>query len=512
MAAFVFRRVLVSLLILIGSSFLIYVMIALATDPLQEYRESRLPNRDQLIAARVQRLNLDVPIPLRYLGWLQGAFGCALPFADTCNLGLNFNGQSVTELLGRVLPATLQLVTAATILAWIIGISVGIISALRQNTGFDYSATFSAFLFFSLPSFWVAVLAKEFIALPFNDFLRDPVISPLAAIGIGAISGFIWSSLIGGDRRKRLSVFAIAGSGTALLLIYMTATDWFLNPGLGPVLVVLSAAGIAAMMTMLLSSLHDRKAVLTAGITAVIGVLCYAALQPVFDEANFATLVLLGAITLGVGAAVGYLVGGYDRGMQMRLGALVAFLISLVILVDRFMQSWNAYLTNPAIRGRPIPTIGSSTPTIRGDFWIVTTDTLTHLLLPTAALVLVSIATYSRYSRAGMIDVMSQDYIRTARAKGLPERTVIVRHAFRNSLIPLATIVAADIGFLLGGAVITEQVFAIPGMGQLFISALTRGDPNPVMAFSLVVAIFVLVFNLFADLSYAALDPRVRAR
>jgi len=511
-AAFIFRRILVSLTILIGASFLIYVMIALATDPLQEFRESRAPNRDELMAARVQALNLDVSIPLRYLGWLQGALGCAVPFADTCDLGLNFNGQSVAELLARAVPATLQLVTAATFLAWIVGISVGIISALRQNTGFDYSVTFAAFLFFSLPSFWVAVLAKEFIALPFNDFLRDPVVSPLAAIGLGAISGFIWSSLVGGDRRKRLSVFAIAGVGTALLLFYMAATNWFLNPGLGPVIVILSAAGIAALMTMLLSSLHDRKAVLTSGITAVIGVISYAALQPVLDEANFATLLLLGGIALAVGAAVGYFVGGYDRSLQMRLGALVALFISLVILVDRFMQSWNSYVTNPAIRGRPIPTIGSSTPTIRGDFWIQATDTFTHLLLPTAALVLVSIATYSRYSRAGMLDVMNQDYIRTARAKGLPERTVIVRHAFRNSLIPLATIVAADIGALLGGAVITEQVFAIPGMGQLFIAALIRGDPNPVMAFFLVVAIFVIVFNLIADLSYAALDPRVRAR
>jgi peptide/nickel transport system permease protein len=107
---------------------------------------------------------------------------------------------------------------------------------------------------------------------------------------------------------------------------------------------------------------------------------------------------------------------------------------------------------------------------------------------------------------------MNMDYVRTARAKGLSERTVVMRHAFRNALIPLATIVAFDIGGLIGGAVITESVFSFSGMGSLFANGLRAIDPNPVMGFFVVVGITALLFNLLADLVYSALDPRVKVK
>jgi peptide/nickel transport system permease protein len=106
--------------------------------------------------------------------------------------------------------------------------------------------------------------------------------------------------------------------------------------------------------------------------------------------------------------------------------------------------------------------------------------------------------------------VLNQDYIRTARAKGLTERTVVMRHAFRNALIPITTIIALDLGGLIGGAVITETVFAWSGMGALFVQALRRVDVNPLMGFFLVTAITVIVFNFLADVVYSALDPRIR--
>jgi peptide/nickel transport system permease protein len=123
---------------------------------------------------------------------------------------------------------------------------------------------------------------------------------------------------------------------------------------------------------------------------------------------------------------------------------------------------------------------------------------------------LVSVAGYVRYSRASLLEVLNQDYIRTARAKGLTERTVIMRHAFRNSLIPLTTIMAFDFAGLLGGAIITEQVFAWRGMGTLFNTGLAKFDLNLVMAVVLITSISALVFNLIADLVYSALDPRIR--
>ncbi len=104
------------------------------------------------------------------------------------------------------------------------------------------------------------------------------------------------------------------------------------------------------------------------------------------------------------------------------------------------MQAWPAYFNNSRVRGRPIATIGASTPNIEGDFWILGLDSFTHLILPTLALILISLAGYTRFTRASMLEIMNMDYIRTARAKGLSERTVVMRHAFRNALIPIATI------------------------------------------------------------------------
>ncbi len=137
-------------------------------------------------------------------------------------------------------------------------------------------------------------------------------------------------------------------------------------------------------------------------------------------------------------------------------------------------------------------------------------DRAQHLGLPILVLMVASIAQYSRFMRASMLEVVNADYVRTARAKGLDERKVTMKHAFRNALIPMVTLVALNFGALLGGAVVTETVFALDGMGLYFITKLNAGDPYPVMAFLMVTAVFVIIFNLLADLAYGFLDPRVR--
>ena len=147
-----------------------------------------------------------------------------------------------------------------------------------------------------------------------------------------------------------------------------------------------------------------------------------------------------------MGVGNGYLMGGYDRGQSMRAAGITAFLVGGLILLDRFMQAWPSYFNNSRVRGGPIATIGAGTPNIQGDFWVLSLDTFTHLILPTMALILISLASYTRFTRSSMLEIMNMDYIRTARAKGLSERTVVMGHAFRNALIPIATIVAFDIG------------------------------------------------------------------
>ena len=137
-------------------------------------------------------------------------------------------------------------------------------------------------------------------------------------------------------------------------------------------------------------------------------------------------------------------------------------------------------------------------------------DRAQHLALPVIVLAVANIASYSRYMRAAMLEVVNSDYVRTARAKGLDERRVTMKHAFRNALIPLVTLVALNFGGLLSGAIITETIFALDGMGLYFFTNLQAGDPYPVMAFLMLTAVIVVVFNLLADLAYGWLDPRVR--
>ncbi len=137
-------------------------------------------------------------------------------------------------------------------------------------------------------------------------------------------------------------------------------------------------------------------------------------------------------------------------------------------------------------------------------------DYLRHLFLPVLTLTVQSIASWSRYVRTSMLDVLSTDYIRTARAKGVPRRTITWRHATRNALIPFVTVVALETGALFGGLIITEKIFSIPGMGQLFYDSLLVGDTNVVVAWMIITATFIMLFNLIADLLYGFLDPRVR--
>ena len=512
MLTFILRRIFVSALLLLGASFIMYVLTAISGDPLEELRVSREPNRDQLIAARIDQLNLDLPIPIRYLGWLAGTAKCLIPFANACDLGVNIFNQPVTDLIPIALESTVQLITGATVLSIIFGIAIGIVSALRQNTSFDYSVTFIVFLLFSMPSFWVAVLLKEFLAIGFNDFLVHPTIPPWSIILVSLIAAVVWQAMVAGAARRRMFVFVVSGLATAALLVFFNITNWFSNPGLGPVGIIVSAFGIAILITGLIAGFQDRRAMITGLINAALAVVAYFSLQWLLDISSAWTIVFLAMATIAIGLISGWLVGGDDRRLNMRIGAITAFLSGFLVLIDRFMQSWLDYSNHPAIGSRPLATIGSRTPTLDGDLWIEGIDTFTHFLLPTIALTLISLASYTRYVRSGMLDVLNQDYIRTARAKGLTERTVIVRHAFRNALIPLATLVAADIGGIIGGAIITEQVFAISGMGQLFIRSLNNVDPNPVMAYFVVIAAVALLANLVADLSYAALDPRVRTR
>ena len=137
-------------------------------------------------------------------------------------------------------------------------------------------------------------------------------------------------------------------------------------------------------------------------------------------------------------------------------------------------------------------------------------DRLQHIALPIMTLCIISFALYSRYMRASMLDVINSDYVRTARAKGVPEWRVITRHVVRNALIPVVTVAALNLGSLLGGAIVTETIFTLDGMGYYFVQALQNSDYYAVMAYLVVTAVIIVAFNLVADVLYGYLDPRIR--
>ena len=133
-----------------------------------------------------------------------------------------------------------------------------------------------------------------------------------------------------------------------------------------------------------------------------------------------------------------------------------------------------------------------------------------HLILPVTVVAIQIIAVYSRYMRASLLEVKNSDYLRTARAKGIGERRILVRHALRNALIPIVTVAAIDIGAIIGGLIITERIFENKGMGDFFLTAYENGDFPQLMPWMVFVVVGVILANLFADVLYAVLDPRIR--
>lgn len=217
------------------------------------------------------------------------------------------------------------------------------------------------------------------------------------------------------------------------------------------------------------------------------------------------TIALLLGVTIGVIAAVRqYSVFDY----LATSGAFVAlsipvfwFALILQLLFGLYLVRW-LHLEQPIFY-----TAGMVQP---GSVGFDLLDRVRHLALPAVVLAVQLIAVYSRYMRASMLEVLNSDYLRTARAKGVRERRVIVHHGMRNALIPITTQAAIDLGGLAGGLIATEAIFQWPGMGALFVRVMDNGDYAIALPWVMLTMAFVIVFNLVADILYAVLDPRIR--
>jgi ABC-type dipeptide/oligopeptide/nickel transport system permease subunit len=235
MLAFIARRLMVSVLVLFAATGVMFYFSTHVGDPLAEARQLQSEQAQQnRIAEITERMNLDEPWYVRYLLWLKGAV--------TGDLGVNRDGHSVNILLENAIAATLQLVVAAAVLAVVVGVAVGVISALRQYSGFDQSVTFAVFVCFSLPVFWVGTLLKQYVAIDLNNWLSsDPTLGVAVIAVISVLTAMAFSSVLVADRRVKLAVFFATGLGMAGLLAALSATGWFSDPGLGVVVVTLTA-------------------------------------------------------------------------------------------------------------------------------------------------------------------------------------------------------------------------------------------------------------------------------
>ena len=322
MLTYILRRLLYSVVVLFAASFLVFTMVSAAGDPMAELRLNPLISEETL-QRQAEEKHLNDPIPVRYVYWVKEAvtdkFGTPL-----------FVNEPIWDDLKRVIPHTLALVLAAELISLLIGVSIGIYSAIKQYSVFDYAATTFSFLGFAMPVFWLALMLQIAVT---NLFLA-------------------W----------HVRIFYTSGLSSP-------------DPGTG---------------------LH----------------------------------------------------------------------------------------------------------------WLL--DRAQHLAIPVLVLCVLNMAVYSRFMRASLLEVVNTDYVRTARAKGLTEQRVTMRHAVRNALIPVVTLAALNFGALIGGAIITEQIFQLDGMGNYFIQNLFSQDVYPIMAWLMITAVAIIIFNLIADILYGVLDPRVR--
>jgi peptide/nickel transport system permease protein len=216
-----------------------------------------------------------------------------------------------------------------------------------------------------------------------------------------------------------------------------------------------------------------------------------------------------------IGGLLGVLAGAWGAIRQYEFSDHAVTMLSFVILsvpifVLAVVLEIMAVGFNNAVGAKVFEYTGEFTPGLQGGFWAHAADRLKHLVLPSLTLILGEIAIFSRYQRSAMLDVLGQDFVRTAQAKGLRRRTALLKHALRTALIPAVTYFTFNFGLLIVGATFTEKIFGWHGMGEWLVDSVTRQDINAVAAVTCFAAVMVLLAGLASDIAYALLDPRIR--
>lgn len=357
MLQFVVRRLLITIPVLFGILVVTFLLArAIPGDPCKSILGEKATAESCERFAEAKGLNDSIGVQFtRYVGDIaSGDLGDSIRFS-----------RPVTQILVERLPMTIELAITALFIALLIGIPLGIISAMKHNTAVDVGTMMFANVGVSMPVFWLGLLLAYVFALVLKD-----------------------------------TPFALPPSGR-----------------------------------------------LSAGFVSI----------PFFEK----------------------------WGWSLQEGTFIES-------VAEFMS--NHFIFNSVITGD----------------WKILGDAIKHLILPAAALSTIPMAIVARMTRSSLLDVLGRDYVRTARAKGAPERTVVIRHALRNALLPVVTIIGLQLGGLLSGAVLTETIFSLAGAGTMLFEAITARDFPIIQGFTVVIAAGYVVINLIVDVSYAYLDPRIR--
>ena len=484
---FIVRRFLVSIPIVVASTFLVFGLVTISGDPLAEYRTRPGPNREQILAQARDRLNLNQSFPARYWEWLRGVV--------RFDFGQNKGGQQVYPILKDAMTTTFRLIILATVLSIMIGLVIGIISAVRQYSAFDYGTTFASFLFYSLPVFWLAVLLKQFGAIELNNYLVNPTVSVTAAITVGVITGLVVSTIAGGAWRRRVTALAITAVASVVLLLVAESTDWIFNPGISPLVLAVLAAGAGVVAAMLYAPLSNSRVLLAGVASAVLGL----AGSVLFDGLGLRPqpgrrmflLLAMGVCRRGAWSASWPPVSSTGRDGDAR-------------------RAWHGHRARRARRGdgrsvhlgmepgthgrhRSVhrrPTSAART----GREWSTTPRPPDIAVVGADALI--GFATFMPVSRGPPCWRPSTPTTCARRkSKGLPAPQVILRHAFRTALIPVVNGGHDQLrhGHRRGGHH-RDRYSRWRGMGTyVHARGSTSIDPYPVMAFLLVVSVSIVL-------------------
>jgi peptide/nickel transport system permease protein len=221
----------------------------------------------------------------------------------------------------------------------------------------------------------------------------------------------------------------------------------------------------------------------------------------------FATLI---SIVIGISVGVFAALHSGRLGDHFAMTTNFLFLSIPVFVIGLLLKEFVAIPLNEHLGETVFYTSGEQSPSLSGGFFQRVPDYAAHTALPVLTLVLVTYTSWAIYQRSSTLEAIDSDFVRTARAKGISSRRVLVRHVVRNALIPVTTVIALDFAAILGGAIVTEEVFNWQGMGTWFVQGVNNLDVNVVLAYLLITATIVILFNLIADVLYAILDPRIR--